>query len=125
MLSKNTPAAISNAAPKWANQPLSIPDETPRIATTSPTLVNDTTKPAESAKPVENIAAVRLSAMGDVIHALPAVAALKRGYPRARLSWLIHRKWAWLLEGNPYVDVVIEFDRHQPSVAHGAWLPAS
>jgi heptosyltransferase I len=53
------------------------------------------------------ILVVRLGAMGDVIHALPAVATLKRGLPEAHVTWVIDRKWAPLLEANPDVDEVI------------------
>lgn len=60
---------------------------------------------------VQRILVVRLSAMGDIIHALSAVASLKRRFPSSRLSWLVKQKWLALLEGNPYVDEVIPFDR--------------
>jgi heptosyltransferase-1 len=57
------------------------------------------------------ILVVRLSSMGDVIHALPAVASLKHSYPRSTLTWVIRPKWAYLLEGNPFVDRVIPMER--------------
>jgi len=50
------------------------------------------------------ILVVRLGAMGDIIHALPAVAALKQGFPEAHLTWAVDPKWVPLLEGNPSVD---------------------
>ncbi len=40
---------------------------------------------------------VRLGAMGDVIHGLPAVAALRAAFPEATLGWLIEERWAELL----------------------------
>ncbi len=40
---------------------------------------------------------VRLSAMGDVIHALPAVQALRNAFPKAEIGWLIEERWAELL----------------------------
>ena len=40
---------------------------------------------------------VRLSAMGDIIHALPAATALRRAFPRATLGWLVEERWAELL----------------------------
>lgn len=40
---------------------------------------------------------VRLSAMGDVIHTLPAAAALRQAFPEATLGWLIEERWAELL----------------------------
>lgn len=57
------------------------------------------------------ILVVRLGAMGDVIHALPAVASLKQSFPHCYLSWTIEARWAPLLAGNPFVDEIIEVDR--------------
>ena len=53
------------------------------------------------------ILVVRLGAMGDIVHALPAVASLKQGFPGSHLTWAIEPQWAALLEGNPFVDRVI------------------
>lgn len=46
---------------------------------------------------IERILIVRLSAMGDVIHTLPAVQALREAFPRAFIGWLIEERWADLL----------------------------
>jgi heptosyltransferase I len=54
---------------------------------------------------------VRLGSMGDVIHAVPAAAALRDTFPGARIDWAIDPKWARLLEGNPDITEVIEADR--------------
>ena len=40
---------------------------------------------------------VRLGAMGDVIHGLPAVTALRAAFPEAKLGWLVEERWAELL----------------------------
>jgi heptosyltransferase I len=40
---------------------------------------------------------VRLSAMGDVIHTLPAVEVLRAAFPQAHIGWLIEERWAELL----------------------------
>jgi heptosyltransferase-1 len=40
---------------------------------------------------------VRLGAMGDIIHSLPAVTALRKAFPEARLGWLIEERWTELL----------------------------
>ena len=40
----------------------------------------------------ERILVVKLSAIGDIVHTLPAVAALRRAYPEAWLAWLV--EWA-------------------------------
>jgi heptosyltransferase-1 len=45
----------------------------------------------------KRILVVRLSAMGDVIHTLPAVAALREAFPEAAIDWLIEERWAELL----------------------------
>ena len=46
---------------------------------------------------VERLLIVRLSAMGDVIHTLPAAQALREAYPDAMIGWLIEERWAELL----------------------------
>jgi len=56
-----------------------------------------------------NILIVRVGAMGDVLHALPAVAALKRARPLWRVDWAVDPRWAPLLvddERGPVVDMV-------------------
>jgi heptosyltransferase-1 len=45
----------------------------------------------------KRILIVRLSSMGDVIHALPAAAMLRDAFPQATLGWLIEERWAELL----------------------------
>ena len=67
------------------------------------------------------ILTVRLGAMGDVIHALPSVATLKRNFPLARITWAIEPKWAVLLEQNPYVDEVLAVDRRSWAGFRSAW----
>ncbi len=49
---------------------------------------------------------VRLSALGDVVHVLPALAALRAAWPRAHVGWLVEDRAASLLEGHPHVDRV-------------------
>ena len=46
---------------------------------------------------IERLLIVRLSAMGDVIHTLPAAQALRDAFPRAMIGWLIEERWAELL----------------------------
>jgi len=53
------------------------------------------------------ILVVRLGAMGDIVHALPAVRALKLGHRDTPLTWVVEPKWAPLLEQNPFVDRVL------------------
>jgi len=53
-----------------------------------------------------NILILRVSAIGDVIHTLPAIFLLKRLYPNAKISWLVQRKAASLLQGQPFLENV-------------------
>ena len=46
---------------------------------------------------IDRLLIVRLSAMGDVIHTLPAAQALRRAFPDAMIGWLIEERWAELL----------------------------
>ena len=69
----------------------------------------------------ETIVVVRFGAMGDIIHALPAVTSLKRSFPQKRLIWVVARKWKELLEGNPYVDELLTFDRDGVSALAESW----
>lgn len=46
---------------------------------------------------IERLLIVRLSAMGDVIHTLPAAQALREAFPQAMIGWLIEERWAELL----------------------------
>lgn len=52
---------------------------------------------AESSSNIERLLIVRLSAMGDVIHTLPAAQALREAFPNAMIGWLIEERWAELL----------------------------
>jgi heptosyltransferase I len=57
-----------------------------------------------------NVAVVKLSSIGDVIHALPVAAALKRAHPAARVTWVAEAREATLLAGHPDVDEVVVAD---------------
>jgi lipopolysaccharide heptosyltransferase I len=54
---------------------------------------------------------VRLTALGDILHTLPAVAALRAVQKNAKIDWVVERKWAPVLEGSPAINDVIPFDR--------------
>jgi lipopolysaccharide heptosyltransferase I len=56
------------------------------------------------------IALIKLSSLGDVVHALPVADALATAVPRARLTWLVERREAALLRDHPALDQVIEVD---------------
>jgi heptosyltransferase-1 len=54
---------------------------------------------------------IRLGALGDIIHALPAAASLKHSFPGWKLLWAVEPKWAPLLEDNPFIDALIPVHR--------------
>jgi lipopolysaccharide heptosyltransferase I len=43
---------------------------------------------------------VRLGSLGDIIHTFPAVAALRESFPAAHIVWLIHPRWAFLVDSS-------------------------
>lgn len=61
----------------------------------------------------ERILVIRLSAIGDVLNALPAVWALRRAHPAAHIAWLVEDKARGAVEGQPVVDEVIVFERRR------------
>lgn len=62
-------------------------------------------------EPEERFLVVRLTALGDILHTVPAVAALRAAHRKAKIDWIVERKWAPVLEGSPALDAVIAFDR--------------
>jgi len=46
---------------------------------------------------IERLLIVRLSAMGDIIHSLPAATALRQSFPNAIIGWVVEERWAELL----------------------------
>ena len=54
---------------------------------------------------------VKLSAVGDVVHALPVLHALRTARPDAHIAWAVHGRAAYLLEGHPELDELIVVPR--------------
>lgn len=51
---------------------------------------------------------IRTSAMGDIVHSLPTLRALRRGFPKATIGWVVEDVFAPLLVNDPDLDTVIE-----------------
>jgi lipopolysaccharide heptosyltransferase I len=66
-----------------------------------------------------HIAIVRFTSLGDVIHALPMAAAIRRHRPQARITWLIEEREQILLRDNPVVDesVIVPLRRWRDSLS--------
>ena len=60
-----------------------------------------------------NILFVRLSYIGDILHATPAARWIKEQYPDAKLHWIVTPSMVELLDGNPYVDEIIPWERDE------------
>lgn len=57
------------------------------------------------------IVILKPSALGDIVHALPVLSALRDRWPTAHLAWVVNRGFAGLLDGHPELDELIPFDR--------------
>ena len=64
-------------------------------------------QPTQTADCHPRILMVRMGAMGDAIHTIPAAADLRRRFPNAHIAWAIETRWAPLLRGNPYIDETV------------------
>jgi heptosyltransferase-1 len=53
---------------------------------------------------LKKVLIVRLGAVGDLIHTLPAAAAIRRAFPQARIEWLVDERYRELLDLVPIVD---------------------
>jgi ADP-heptose:LPS heptosyltransferase len=59
----------------------------------------------------KNILVIRLRAFGDTLLTTPTLRGLKQAYPQAKLSILLEPAMAAVVQGLPYVDEVVPFDR--------------
>src|SRR5215469_5392709 len=53
---------------------------------------------------------VRLGSLGDIVHAFPAVAALRESFPKAEIVWLTHPRWRELVESGELVSETWEIE---------------
>jgi lipopolysaccharide heptosyltransferase I len=63
----------------------------------------------EYSKDPERILILKPSSLGDIIHSLPTVAAIRDRFPKAFIGWLVKREWAGILEGHPCLDELLSF----------------
>jgi lipopolysaccharide heptosyltransferase I len=71
--------------------------------------------------PARRIALIKPSALGDIVHSLPVLTALRRRFPQAHITWVVNRGYEPLLIGHPDLDATLPFDR---SASRGGWLRA-
>jgi heptosyltransferase-1 len=93
------------------------------FAMSEPAAITDFTSESElRSEALTRILIVRLSSMGDILHAMPAVTLLRQALPEGSIGWIIEERWAPLLcapgtplsgprsPGRPLVDVVHTVD---------------
>jgi heptosyltransferase I len=66
-----------------------------------------------------NILIVRLGALGDIVHAIPAAAALRRAYPMARIDWAVDARYRQMVDLVRVLDRVATVD-----ATIGGWIRA-
>jgi lipopolysaccharide heptosyltransferase I len=57
------------------------------------------------------IALLKPSALGDIVHALPVLSAMRHRYPDAEITWIVNRSYEPLLGGHPHLNSTLAFDR--------------
>ena len=65
----------------------------------------------------DNICIVMMSAVGDAVHVLPVINALKRANSKTRITWVLQPGPAALVRGHRSVDEIITFDRSRGLMA--------
>src|SRR5258707_14260719 len=53
---------------------------------------------------------VKLGSIGDIVHTLPSLAAMRRALPDSEISWVVERRSSQILKDNPLLDRLIEID---------------
>jgi heptosyltransferase-1 len=59
---------------------------------------------------LKNIAIIRLSSLGDIVHTLPAFQLLRRHFPEAKITWIAEAPGAALLENFSGIDEIAVFN---------------
>jgi len=60
---------------------------------------------------LDRIGIVMMSAVGDAVHVMPLVHALKAHAPKSKITWVLQPGPATLVRGHPLVDDIVTFDR--------------
>lgn len=74
--------------------------------------------PPLPARSAPRVCVVMMSAVGDAVHVLPVLTALKRHAPAAHVTWILQRGPALLVDGHQAVDAIVRFD---PRGGVAAW----
>ncbi len=77
--------------------------------------------PPSVIRPGPRILLVRLSAIGDMLHGLPVLCALREQAPEAHITWVVEGRTAELLEGHPALDQIIRLPRKWLKSPSAVW----
>ena len=83
----------------------------PKVRNTSDVIRTIALSSASRPRPPRNILIIRLSSLGDIIHTIPAFAALRRGFPGAKISWAVAPPGKPILECLPGLDEILVIKR--------------
>ena len=50
------------------------------------------------------IASVKLSALGDIVHAIGVLQFIKKNYPESVIDWFVEKRFVGVLENNPHIN---------------------
>jgi heptosyltransferase-1 len=99
---------------------LGVPDNI--VGAPPDALLDDMDKPLEISAPRSpRILIVRLSAMGDVIHGVPVLCALRKALPDAFLGWVVEGQMGDLVEEHPALDELIRVPRRWLASPREVW----
>ena len=72
-------------------------------------------------KDYRRILMIRLSSLGDIIHALPTLYAVRKNWPNAHITWAVHEQFSHILPGKPWIDEVIFIDKKRLKTVSYLW----
>jgi heptosyltransferase-1 len=84
-------------------------------------IIPERNPPATDRSRLRTFLIIKLSSIGDVVHALPVASALRQRFPSARISWVTEEWTAPLVVGHPAVDRVIVFPTMVRWPARTSW----
>ncbi len=71
------------------------------------------TSQAESGAAPRRVLIILLGAIGDVVRALPLLGRIRRAWPSAHIAWAVEPKSQAVLEGHPWLDELIVYNRRR------------
>ena len=77
--------------------------------------------PIHNLREIRKILIVKPSSLGDVVHGLPVLSALRANFPRAQISWLVKKEFAPILAGADGLYQVIVWDRGHWKTPREGW----